>query len=129
MWTTFSLIQIGTSIVAYPIDVATFSTDHRAPERHPLLWLLLVSNAMNRSIVRGYANICSRLGHFDLSICTLNLSQGTMTDDRLQQLLSNAPEESIILLEDIDAATVGRHYEKEGQRFDWYAHTLPHNRR
>jgi hypothetical protein len=37
-----------------------------------------------------------------------------MTDDRLQQLLSNVPEESIILLEDIDAATVGRHYDKEG---------------
>lgn len=37
-----------------------------------------------------------------------------MTDDRLQQLLSNVPEESIILLEDIDAATVGRHYENEG---------------
>ena len=55
------------------------------------------------------------LGHFDLSISTLNLSQGTMTDDRLQQLLSNVPEESIILLEDIDAATVGRHYEKEGR--------------
>jgi chaperone BCS1 len=57
------------------------------------------------------------LGHFDLSISTLNLSQGTMTDDRLQQLLSNAPEESIILLEDIDAATVGRHYDKEGLQF------------
>jgi chaperone BCS1 len=53
-------------------------------------------------------------GHFDLSISTLNLSQGTMTDDRLQYLLSNVPEESIILLEDIDAATVGRHYEQEG---------------
>ncbi|CAF2796704.1 unnamed protein product [Rotaria sp. Silwood2] len=53
------------------------------------------------------------LGHFDLSISTLNLSQGTMTDDRLQQLLSTVPEESIILLEDIDAATVGRHYEKD----------------
>jgi hypothetical protein len=37
-----------------------------------------------------------------------------MTDDRLQYLLSNVPEESIILLEDIDAATVGRHYEQEG---------------
>jgi chaperone BCS1 len=40
-----------------------------------------------------------------------------MTDDRLQHLLSNVPEESIILLEDIDAATVGRHYEKEGLIF------------
>ncbi|CAF0765685.1 unnamed protein product [Adineta steineri] len=57
--------------------------------------------------------IMALAGHFDLSISTLNLSQGTMTDDRLQQLLSNVPEESIILLEDIDAATVGRHYEKE----------------
>ncbi|CAF3981433.1 unnamed protein product [Rotaria sp. Silwood1] len=57
--------------------------------------------------------IMALAGHFDLSISTLNLSQGTMTDDRLQQLLSNVPEESIILLEDIDAATIGRHYEKE----------------
>ncbi|CAF1119177.1 unnamed protein product [Rotaria sordida] len=57
--------------------------------------------------------ITALAGHFDLSISTLNLSQGTMTDDRLQQLLSNVPEESIILLEDIDAATVGRHYEKD----------------
>jgi hypothetical protein len=50
-----------------------------------------------------------------------------MTDDRLQQLLSNVPEESFILLEDIDAATVGRNYEKEGfiftiQIFDIYLH-------
>lgn len=45
-----------------------------------------------------------------------------MTDDRLQQLLSNVPEESIILLEDIDAATVGRHYEKEGEDFFDFLH-------
>ena len=44
----------------------------------------------------------------------MNLSQGTMTDDRLQQLLSNVLVESIILLEYIDAVTVGRHYEQEG---------------
>ena len=51
-------------------------------------------------------------------------NQRTMTDDRLQQLLSNVPEESIILLEDIDAATVGWHYEQEGSfsllwEIDW----------
>jgi hypothetical protein len=40
-----------------------------------------------------------------------------MTDDRLQQLLTNVSEESIILLEDINAATVDGHYDKEGLRF------------
>jgi hypothetical protein len=44
----------------------------------------------------------------------MNPSQGTMTNDRLQQLLSDVLEESLILSEDINAATVGRNQEKEG---------------
>ena len=40
-----------------------------------------------------------------------------MTDGHLQQLLSNVSGESLILLEYTDAATVGRHYEKEGSLF------------
>jgi len=47
-------------------------------------------------------------GAIDYSICVLNLSDKTMADDRLAYLLTNAPEQSIILLEDIDAAFVSR---------------------
>ena len=38
----------------------------------------------------------------------LNLSDKGLTDDRLNHLLTNAPEQSIILLEDVDAAFVSR---------------------
>ena len=47
-------------------------------------------------------------GELDYSICVLNLSDKGLTDDRLNHLLTNAPEQSIILLEDIDAAFVSR---------------------
>lgn len=43
-------------------------------------------------------------GHFNYNICLLNLSERGITDDKLNHLLVNAPERSIILLEDIDAA-------------------------
>lgn len=44
----------------------------------------------------------------DLSICVLNLSERSLTDDRLNHLLAVAPQQTIILLEDIDAAFVSR---------------------
>ena len=47
-------------------------------------------------------------GYLDYNICLLNLSERGMSDDRLTHLLSNAPERSILLLEDIDAAFTGR---------------------
>ena len=40
----------------------------------------------------------------EYSICILNLSDRGMSDDRLQHRLADAPENSIILLEDVDAA-------------------------
>ena len=40
--------------------------------------------------------------------CVLNLSDRGLSDDRLNYLLSIAPQQSIILLEDIDAAFVSR---------------------
>ncbi|CAG8611063.1 13842_t:CDS:2 [Racocetra fulgida] len=43
-------------------------------------------------------------GELEYNICILNLSEVGLTDDRLNHLLSNAPERSIMLLEDIDAA-------------------------
>ncbi|CAO3643918.1 unnamed protein product [Cunninghamella blakesleeana] len=43
-------------------------------------------------------------GELEYNICVLNLSERGLTDDRLNHLLSNVPERSIMLLEDIDAA-------------------------
>ncbi|CAI4059064.1 bifunctional AAA family ATPase chaperone/translocase BCS1 SKDI_04G5860 [Saccharomyces kudriavzevii IFO 1802] len=40
----------------------------------------------------------------DYNICILNLSENNLTDDRLNHLMNNMPERSILLLEDIDAA-------------------------
>lgn len=42
-------------------------------------------------------------GALRLNLCYLNLSSGDITDDMLNRLLSEAPERSIILLEDVDA--------------------------
>lgn len=52
--------------------------------------------------------IQSLAGSLELNICVLNLSERGMTDDKLNHLLANTPEQSIILLEDIDAAFSGR---------------------
>lgn len=57
-------------------------------------------------------------GALDYSICVLNLSDKSMSDDRLSHLLVNAPEQSIILLEDIDAAFLNRDIAKESEL--WY---------
>ena len=42
-------------------------------------------------------------GALRLNLCYLNLSSGEISDDVLNRLLSEAPERSIILLEDVDA--------------------------
>ena len=47
-------------------------------------------------------------GELEYSICVLNLSERGLSDDRLNHLLAVAPQQSIILLEDIDAAFVSR---------------------
>lgn len=52
--------------------------------------------------------ITALAGEIEFSICLLNLSERGLTDDRLNHLLNNAPEQSIILLEDIDAAFASR---------------------
>lgn len=43
-------------------------------------------------------------GSLSYDICILNLSERGLSDDKLNHLLTNAPERSIILIEDIDAA-------------------------
>ncbi|KAK9731855.1 BCS1 N terminal [Popillia japonica] len=52
--------------------------------------------------------ITALAGELEFGICVLNLSERGLTDDRLNHLLSVAPVQSIILLEDIDAAFVSR---------------------
>lgn len=47
-------------------------------------------------------------GSLEYNICVLNLSERGLTDDKLNHLLANAPERTLILLEDIDAAFSGR---------------------
>ncbi|MGH0122347.1 UNVERIFIED_CONTAM: hypothetical protein FKN15_007947 [Acipenser sinensis] len=52
---------------------------------------------------------CTALaGKLEYSICLMSLSDRSLSDDRLNHLLSVAPEQSIILLEDVDAAFVSR---------------------
>ncbi|XP_052269172.1 mitochondrial chaperone BCS1-like isoform X2 [Dreissena polymorpha] len=52
-------------------------------------------------------------GSLDYSICVLNLSERGLSDDRLNHLLTVAPEQSIILLEDVDSAFVSREISSE----------------
>lgn len=52
--------------------------------------------------------ITSLAGELGFGICVLNLSERGLSDDRLHHLLAVAPTESIILLEDVDAAFVSR---------------------
>ncbi|KAI8872339.1 hypothetical protein GQ42DRAFT_119516 [Ramicandelaber brevisporus] len=47
-------------------------------------------------------------GELGYNICLLNLAERGLTDDRLNHLLSVAPERSLVLLEDIDAAFAKR---------------------
>lgn len=57
-------------------------------------------------------------GSLDYSICVLNLSERGLSDDRLNHLLAVAPEQSIILLEDIDAAFLSRDLAAESNYFN-----------
>lgn len=47
-------------------------------------------------------------GQLDMNICVLNLSERGLTDDRLALALSTVPPQSIVLLEDVDAAFPSR---------------------
>ncbi|XP_072033627.1 mitochondrial chaperone BCS1-like [Amphiura filiformis] len=52
--------------------------------------------------------IMALAGQLQYSICVMNLSERSLSDDRLNHLMNVAPQQSIILLEDIDAAFVSR---------------------
>ncbi|ESO07531.1 hypothetical protein HELRODRAFT_75858 [Helobdella robusta] len=57
--------------------------------------------------------ITALAGELEFGICLLNLNQTGLSDDRLNHLLSVAPQQSIILLEDVDAAFASRDLTKE----------------
>ncbi|XP_050456737.1 mitochondrial chaperone BCS1 [Cataglyphis hispanica] len=57
--------------------------------------------------------ITALAGELERGICVLNLSERGLTDDRLNHLLAVAPQQTIILLEDIDAAFSSREESKE----------------
>lgn len=52
--------------------------------------------------------ITALAGELRLGICILNLSDRGLSDDRLHHLLSSAPPQTLLLLEDVDAAFVSR---------------------
>ena len=52
-------------------------------------------------------------GALDYGIATINLGDQMLTDDRLYHLMAVAPQNSIILLEDIDLACTGRDLENQ----------------
>ncbi|XP_076685314.1 mitochondrial chaperone BCS1 isoform X1 [Andrena cerasifolii] len=52
--------------------------------------------------------ITALAGELERGICVLNLSERGLTDDRLNHLLAMAPQQTIVLLEDIDAAFSSR---------------------
>nr|XP_054771693.1 mitochondrial chaperone BCS1-like [Lytechinus pictus] len=52
--------------------------------------------------------IMALAGELQYSICMMNLSERSLSDDRLNHLMNVAPQQSVILLEDIDAAFISR---------------------
>lgn len=57
--------------------------------------------------------ITALAGELERGICILNLSDRNLSDDRLNHLLATAPQQTIILLEDVDAVFVSREETKE----------------
>ncbi|XP_030908994.1 mitochondrial chaperone BCS1 isoform X2 [Melopsittacus undulatus] len=63
--------------------------------------------------------ITALAGELQYSICLLSLSDRSLSDDRLNHLLSVAPQQSIILLEDVDAAFISRDLVAESWTQHW----------
>ncbi|KAJ7405666.1 Mitochondrial chaperone BCS1 [Pitangus sulphuratus] len=81
--------------------------------RRPLSSVVLEKGVSERLVqdVKEFINNskCTALaGELEYSICLLSLSDHSLSDDRLNHLLSVAPQQSIILLEDVDAAFISR---------------------
>ncbi|OQV12541.1 Mitochondrial chaperone BCS1 [Hypsibius exemplaris] len=62
--------------------------------------------------------IMALAGLFNLNICILNLSERWLTDDVFNQLLCNSPQDSLFLLEDVDAAFLNRERDRNSKASD-----------
>ncbi|XP_002123538.2 mitochondrial chaperone BCS1 [Ciona intestinalis] len=60
--------------------------------------------------------ITALAGELECSICVLNIGDWTLSDDRLLHFMVSAPPQSIILLEDVDAAFLDRSTEPQDPR-------------
>lgn len=66
---------------------------------------------MNSQIANHLSSILystALAGELEHSICLLSLTDSSLSDDRLNHLLSAAPQQSLVLLEDVDAAFLSR---------------------
>jgi len=61
--------------------------------------------------------VAALAGELGYDICMLNLSEAGLTDDRLAHALTHAPPQSLVLLEDIDAAFVERDVKDRRESF------------
>lgn len=52
--------------------------------------------------------VAALAGEFNMNVCVLNLATPDLTDERLNNLLSDLPRRALLLLEDIDAVFIGR---------------------
>lgn len=68
--------------------------------------------------------IMALAGELGYNICMINLSESGLTDDRLAHLLAHAPQKSLTLLEDIDAAGVVRDNQQRGVSFSGLLNVL-----
>ncbi|KAG0216088.1 hypothetical protein BGX28_005983 [Mortierella sp. GBA30] len=57
--------------------------------------------------------IVALAGHLRMSVCIVNLGSSGLNDQQLDQLLNNAPRNSILLMEDVDAALIKRQAGKD----------------
>ena len=63
----------------------------------------------NTLLGRGKTSFIKALaGHLKFDICVLNLAEADLTDLALAKKLSQVPDKSILLLEDVDAAFASR---------------------
>ena len=73
--------------------------------------------------------ILALAGHLSYNICILNLAERGLTDDRLALALSCVPPNSLILLEDIDAAFPSRPSTRSNNNVNSTLGTLTRNNR
>lgn len=83
------------------LDTRTWYLDRGIPYRRG--YLLYGSPGTGKS-----SFIQALAGELDFNIAMLNVNERGLTDDRLNHLLTNIPQRTIVLLEDADAAFVNR---------------------